>query len=320
MFTYLSVVALLALSNFQQVYSTNNKSLADFMKGTLPQNQTSTASPSTAESVTPNSRVQEVSQPNSTDSNKLKYNEYIELTSTNHVALRGPVTENSVTMLMVNMSKIEDNDIVLYLSSPGGSVIAGQLLIQQINYLQRRGRKVHCVADFAASMAFAIMQACNDRYVTPSSILMQHQMSLGVRGNIFNIRSHMELMESFETDMTRRQASRMGLSEEEFTQKITSDWWLYGDQSVENKAADAVVQVGCTKNLMADTIKEKFYIQTFLGRIALEATFSACPLAREPLLLEAGINMDTLSVQDQLRLNAEMQAYFTDVKGSYNQL
>lgn len=316
MFVYL-ITALLAVSNFPQVFGT--QSLGDFMKKNLSQDKspaqsTQTPAPSPVENLLK-------AEPANPTGSQLKYGNYIELNATNHVALRGPVTENSVTMLMINMSKIEDNDIILYLSSPGGSVIAGQSLIQKINYLQHRGHRVHCVADFAASMAFAIMQACNDRYVMPSSILMQHQMSLGVVGQFFNIQSRMQLMHAIETDMTRRQASRMGISEDEFTQKITSDWWLYGNQSVENNAADAVVQVGCSKELMSETIKEKFYVQTFLGRIPLEATFSACPLAREPLKIEvANLDIKSLSVADQVRLNSEIQSYLFDIKRTYNTL
>ena len=134
---------------------------------------------------------------------------------------------------------------------------------------------------------------------TPSSILMQHQMSLGISGQLFNIQSRMELMHAIEADMTLRQAARMGLSETAFTQKITSDWWLYGDQSISEKAADVMLQVGCSNELMSTTKEEVFYIQTFLGRIPIDAVFSACPLTREPLKIITQKYAANLSVIQQ---------------------
>lgn len=300
MIVCLSLLAfLLVLTRVQ-----SEKPLADFMKENPPK------SPVDSENKTEDTDSEPEQTPVVNSSSPFKYTDFIELDATNHVALRGPVTEDSVTKLMVNMAKVKHDDIILYMSSPGGSVIAGQNLIQQINYLQRRGHKIHCVADIAASMAFAILQACDDRYVTPSTILMQHQMSLGVSGQLFNIQSRMKLMHAIESDMTRRQAKRMGLTDEVFTQKITSDWWLYGDQSVVDNAADVMLQVGCSNELMTTKVEETFYVQTFLGRIPVEAVFSACPLTREPLEVKIGHRHFNLTKIEQLRLNSEVQSHF----------
>jgi len=282
----------------------NNKSIAEFMKENPPDVSDTDTGPEQVETKTDEVKAN--------SSSLFKYNEFIELDATNHVSLRGPVTEDSVTRLLVNMAKVKHDDIILYMSSPGGSVIAGQLLIQQINYLQRRGHKVHCVADIAASMAFAILQACDDRYVTPSSILMQHQMSLGVSGQLFNIKSRLKLMNTIESDMTRRQAKRMGMEDDDFTEKITSDWWLFGNESVSSNAADVMLQVGCSNELMTTKVEETFYVQTFLGRMPIDAVFSACPLTREPLEVKMKRMFD-LTKMEQLRLNSEVQTHFENL-------
>jgi len=244
--------------------------------------------------------------------NANKFKQFIELTDTNHVTLRGPVNEASVSQLIVNMSNIDNDSIILYLSSPGGSVIAGQHLIQYIDYLKLRGKTFHCVADYAASMAFDILQSCDYRYVTPSSILMQHQMSYHLHGQYFNVRSHQRLIDAMASDMVKRDAKRMGLTEEEFINNIKSDWWFLGAEAVASNAADELIHVGCAPNLFETTLNATEYVCTIFGDIPIKVVYSSCPLVREPLeyTVESKL-LNNLSAIDQIRAHSEIHQRLT---------
>ena len=88
---------------------------------------------------------------------------------------------------MEKTGKIDSKEIYIYISSPGGSVMEGMKIVDLIKSLEKSGRQVSCISDFSASMAFIILQSCPKRLATFSSILMQHQMSLGLEGNIENV-------------------------------------------------------------------------------------------------------------------------------------
>ena len=117
----------------------------------------------------------------------LVYSNLIELTTNNSVILRGPVNSISVSKWIYNINKIKTDDIYIYIKSPGGSVTSGNLFIEQIKSLSESGKNIHCIAEFAASMAFIILQSCPNRYGLFSSILMQHQISFGISGNLQNV-------------------------------------------------------------------------------------------------------------------------------------
>ena len=126
----------------------------------------------------------------------------ITLSSNNFVSLVGPVTASSVNDVIKSFNSkgvidyMEDNKkINLYINSPGGSVFAGNHLVQYIKTLQDSNIEVNCIAQNFMSMGFVIMQSCTNRYVMFDSIGMQHQMSLGLHGNIENIRSHFSLLD-----------------------------------------------------------------------------------------------------------------------------
>ena len=116
----------------------------------------------------------------------------ITLNNENTVILRGPVDENSVSSVVTNLNKIDESKINLYINSPGGSVHHGNVLIEEIRGLQASGKEINCIADFAASMAFIILQSCSNRYALNSSVLMQHQMSLMLGGPINNVNTYMK--------------------------------------------------------------------------------------------------------------------------------
>jgi ATP-dependent protease ClpP protease subunit len=116
----------------------------------------------------------------------------LEFTSRNLITIRGPIQGTS-TANWINQINDRDPDadtMYIYLSSPGGSVLEGNKIIDQIKTMELAGVNVVCVADFAASMAFVILQACQKRTALPSSVLMQHQMSLGLEGPIENINNY----------------------------------------------------------------------------------------------------------------------------------
>jgi ATP-dependent Clp protease, protease subunit len=205
----------------------------------------------------------------------------VELTRRNHIVLKGEINEEMISKAIVNINNIEEDEdqIMMYIISPGGSVIAGNNFIQFMSFMRLKGKTFTCVADQAASMAFAIFQECDNRYVTPTSIIMQHQMSVGLQDQYENLKNRIHLLDAINQQAITRQSARIGLSIEEFKKKVVSDWWLYGEESVKENASDKVVYVGCSHELLKGTYEETV---EFLGT-TFKIVFSKCPLARAPI-------------------------------------
>ena len=139
--------------------------------------------------------------------------ELVELNSRNLITLRGPIKHETVSDFLNKTSKIDSDEIYIYISSPGGSVMEGMKIVDVINALHKSGKKVNCISDFSASMAFIILQSCPVRYATFSSVLMQHQMSLGLEGNLENVKSYLEFIDNVDDELNRMQAVKIGMSE-----------------------------------------------------------------------------------------------------------
>ena len=217
-------------------------------------------------------------------------NQLIKLDKNNFITLRGDITDQLSSDIIRKLNKYSFQELYLYITSPGGSVINGLQIIDQIKVLNERNIKTICIADFAASIAFAIFQSCPTRYITSSSIIMQHQLSLEVKGSLYNLDNYMDFIKLIDDDLYLMQANKLTMNKKDFQNKITNDWWLSGLHIIENKAADQIVNVYC-ENEVVDMKEEVKYI-SFLFDVKI--IFSKCPLSREPLdiVVNTKINLE----------------------------
>lgn len=115
--------------------------------------------------------------------------EKITLTPERTILLAGPISSRMYQPTLEMMGKLAaTGDIIdMIISSPGGEVIAGSLLIDYMEQLKLGGTKFRCVVrDVAASMAFQILLHCNERYATPHAYLLWHPVRVFYQGPLTN--------------------------------------------------------------------------------------------------------------------------------------
>lgn len=102
------------------------------------------------------------------------------------IVLSGPIGEGTYLPMLNALNKLEkEGSIDMIISSPGGSVAVGSLLIDRMEQLKERGVTFRCVVrDLAASMAFQILLHCNERYATPKAFLLWHPVRIFYQGVI----------------------------------------------------------------------------------------------------------------------------------------
>ena len=176
---------------------------------------------------------------------------HIVLTKNNHIAITGEITKSTAINFINNMKTVTDN-VYIYINSPGGSVIDGHHIVNYMTMLQSKNITLTCYADMAASMAFVILQACDNRLGSTSSILMQHQMSLRMNMNLFNLNNYLKMIQDINIYLDKFQAKRIGMNYNDFVNKITSDWWISGVTAVDEKILDGYAMIECDMALYED--------------------------------------------------------------------
>lgn len=102
------------------------------------------------------------------------------------IIINGPITGNivgPVSDALDKLAKDTSEPVDLVIASPGGSVVAGYLLIDKMESLKNSGLKFRCtVRQVAASMAFQILLHCDERNTTPYAFLLWHPVRIFFQG------------------------------------------------------------------------------------------------------------------------------------------
>ena len=191
------------------------------------------------------------------------------LNATNHVALRGPITDATASAAIHAALTMSAPPALLFLDTPGGSVFAGQRIIELVMQLG-----MACVAARAHSMGFAILQHCATRWLTPGATLMQHGVSVRrMDGDVRDVGAYLRMVETVEHDLNAAQAKRLGVDVAWFRNQTSREWWLTSREALEVGAADRIADVRCARALARQNTTSTD------GKV-----WSACPLVTEPLL------------------------------------
>lgn len=203
----------------------------------------------------------------------------IMLNSTNVLTIRGTIDDAVANSFVYELNKdIDRGSKYVYLDTNGGSVSAGSRIVDEIQKYN-----LDCIAHRAYSMGFVILQACNKRYVTAYSSVMQHQISYGVANEKAKVESYVNFIDQIGEKLDKMQAKKIGLEYETFKKKTYNDWWLSGDNIIFENVADQVVNVKCSKKLTNTnyTVNNGFQ----------EMIYSRCPLVNEPIeVISSGQN------------------------------
>ncbi len=120
---------------------------------------------------------------------------------------------------------------LILVDSPGGSVSAGQAMIDAVEAQKAQGTKVACVVTgMAASMAFNLLTHCDTRIADTGAKLLFHKVALGqmpdIRLSAPNLRHVAELLDKFDAPYSKANMLALGMDESEYNFYADQEnWW-----------------------------------------------------------------------------------------------
>ena len=119
------------------------------------------------------------------------YDIYSRLLKDRIIILNGEIddnTSNIVVAQLLYLDSLNNNDISLYINSPGGSITAGMAIYDTMNFIKSNVSTI-CVG-MAASMAAFILSSGQKgkRYILPNAEVMIHQPLGGAQGQATEIK------------------------------------------------------------------------------------------------------------------------------------
>ncbi|MDR1798806.1 MAG: ATP-dependent Clp protease proteolytic subunit [Bifidobacteriaceae bacterium] len=144
--------------------------------------------------------------------------------------------------MMLLAAEDPEQDIFLYINSPGGSITAGMAIYDTMQYVAPDVATV--AVGMAASMGQFLLSsgAKGKRYATPHARVMMHQPSGGIGGTATDIRINAELILHIKRVLAELTAEQTGKTVEQINKDADRDRWFTAEEALEYGFIDRVVK------------------------------------------------------------------------------
>jgi ATP-dependent Clp protease protease subunit len=166
------------------------------------------------------------------------------------IGLNGVITQKTADSVADRIAYYNNRDaeapiFIVIDDCPGGSVMAGYKILKAMNGSTAPVYTV--VKSFAASMAACITTLSKKSYAYPNALILHHQLSVGVMGNLTQHRENVKELEEWWKRLADPVAQKMGISREEFIARMykeasTGDWNEFADDAQKLKWVDVIVE------------------------------------------------------------------------------
>lgn len=174
------------------------------------------------------------------------YDIYSRLLKDRIIFLGGDVTDDVANLIIAELLFLEaqnpEQDIQLYINSPGGSVTAGLAIYDTMQYVKSDVATI-CVGQ-ASSMGAVLLAAGAEgkRFSLPNSRIMIHQPMGGFRGQATDIEIHAKEILFLKEKLTDILHSHTKKDRKTLKKDMERDFFMSADDAVKYGLIDSVVK------------------------------------------------------------------------------
>lgn len=170
------------------------------------------------------------------------------------------ITEETAVGFCEQIKDLADGEaLTVEITSEGGSVTAGNVIVSRIRELSRAGHKtVAHVVSLAASMASVIACACDELIIDSNAMLMIHEVWSCVQGNSAQLRKEAETLDLFTKSLISVYRSKFNKTDDEIMAYLQAETWILGEQAEDYGLNCTVNDVGSEIRIAAKCDLSKF--------------------------------------------------------------
>ncbi|MBE6154675.1 MAG: ATP-dependent Clp protease proteolytic subunit [Firmicutes bacterium] len=172
------------------------------------------------------------------------YDLYSRLLKDRIIFLSGEINDNVASIVvseLLYLDSINNEDIYLYINSPGGSVTAGLAIYDTMNYIKSDVRTI--VVGFAASMGAFLLSsgAKGKRCALPNAEVMIHQVLGGASGQATDVKIHAEHILKTKKKLNAILASNTGQNVNKIIKDCERDNFMSADEAFKYGLIDQII-------------------------------------------------------------------------------
>ena len=178
------------------------------------------------------------------NSREYAYDIYSRLLKDRIILLNGEIDDNVSNIIVAQLlylDSINNDDISIYINSPGGSITAGMAIYDTMNYIKSDVSTI-CVGSAASMGAFLLSSGTKGkRFALPNSEIMIHQPLGGMQGQATDMQIAAEHIMKIKNKLNSILAANTGKTIESIASATDRDNWLSAQEAEEYGLIDKVL-------------------------------------------------------------------------------
>ncbi len=173
------------------------------------------------------------------------YDIYSRLLKDRIIILNGEINDNNANAVVAELlylDSINNDDISLYINSPGGSITAGMAIYDTMNFIKSDVSTI-CVG-MAASMAAFLLAVgkAGKRFILPNAEVMIHQPLGGVQGQATEIKIAAERILKLRKKLNSILSEKTGKDLEVIEKDTERDFFMDSHESLNYGIIDKILE------------------------------------------------------------------------------
>lgn len=149
------------------------------------------------------------------------------------------ISSNLIISQMLYLDSKSNDDIYLYINSPGGSVSSGLSIYDTINYI--KSNVITIGLGLCASMGAFILSSGNKRYLLPNSEVMIHEVLSGTQGSASDIKLHTDHVLKIKKKINTILAKNTGKSYSKIEKDTKKDYYMDAKEALNYGLIDEII-------------------------------------------------------------------------------
>ena len=173
------------------------------------------------------------------------YDIYSSLLKDRIILLNGEIDDNlsnSIVAQLLFLDSQNNNDISLYINSPGGSITAGMAIYDTMNFIKSDVSTI-CIGMSASMAAFLLSSGKKGkRYILPNAEVMIHQPLGGAQGQATEIKIAAERILKLKKKLNEILQKNTNQPLEKIENDTERDYFLSSSEAIEYGIVDTLIE------------------------------------------------------------------------------
>ena len=172
------------------------------------------------------------------------YDLYSKLLEDRIILLSGEINDNTSNIIvseLLYLDSISNEDISIYINSPGGSITSGMAIYDTMNYIKSDVSTI-CIG-MAASMAAFLLSSGKKgkRYILPNAEVMIHQPIGGVSGQATEINIAANRIIKLKNKLNKILSKNTNKNIKEIEKDTERDYYMNSNEALEYGIIDKII-------------------------------------------------------------------------------